>query len=254
MFKNLLASVGIGAAKVDTRLSKNSVVPGEILEGEVYIRGGDVAQDIDDIYLKLITEYKREINDSTVYEECVLLNYRLLERFSIQAKEELVVPFSLPLPYEIPLTLGKTKVYIRTGLDIKLAINPRDRDVIEVKPHPLMQRVLQAIENLGFHLHQVECEETQHFGNTYPFVQEFEFRPTGNYRQSLDELEIIFRLKPDELEVFLEIDKRARGLKGWLQEAFDLDERYLRLYVTQSDLDETNVEALIDDIIKSHLN
>jgi sporulation-control protein len=254
MFKKLLASVGIGAAKVDTRLFKDSVIPGEVLEGEVYINGGDVAQDIDDIYLKLATEYKREVNDSTVYEECVMVNYRLLERFTIQAKEEVVVPFSLQLPYEISLTIGRTPVYIRTGLDIKTAINPRDRDALEVRPHPLMQRVLQGVENLGFHLHKVDCEYTHHFGGTYPFVQEFEFRPTGNYRSHLDELEVIFRLQPNELEVLLEIDKRARGFKGWLQEAFDVDERYVRFFLTQSDLYEVDVEAMIDDIIQSHIH
>ncbi|MFH7024855.1 MAG: sporulation protein [Heteroscytonema crispum UTEX LB 1556] len=254
MFKKLLASVGIGAAKVDTRLFKDTVIPGEVLEGEVYINGGDVAQDIDDIYLKLATEYKREVDDSTVYEECVMVNYRLLEQFTIQAKEEVVVPFSLELPYEIPLTIGRIPVYIRTGLDIKTAINPRDRDALEVRPHPLMQRVLQAVENLGFHLHKVDCEYTHHFGGVYPFVQEFEFRPTGNYRSQLDELEVIFRLQPNELEVLLEIDKRARGFKGWLQEAFDVDERYVRFFLTQSDLYEVDVEAMIDDIIQSHIH
>ncbi len=253
MFKKILASVGIGAAKVDTRVFNPSVVPGDVLEGEVYIAGGDVAQDIDDIYLKLATEYKREVDDSTVYEECVLVNYRLLERLTIQPKEEMVVPFSLELPYEMPLTLGRTPVYIRTGLDIKTAINPRDRDALEVRPHPLMQRVLEAMERLGFHLHKVDCEYTHHFGGHYPFVQEFEFKPTGNYRNYLDELEVIFRLNPDELEVLLEIDKKARGFAGWLDEAFDLDERYARFYLAQSDLYEMDVEAMIEDIIHGNI-
>ncbi|MUG94467.1 sporulation protein SpoOM [Scytonema sp. UIC 10036] len=254
MFKKFLASVGIGAAKVDTRLFNDSVVPGDLLEGEVHIVGGDVAQDIDDIYLKLATEYKRETEDSTYHEECVMVNYRLLERLSIQAKEELVVPFSLQLPYEMPLTLGGTPVYVRTGLDIKTAINPKDKDALEVRPHPLMHRVLEAVEKLGFHLHRVDCQYAHHFGGAYPFVQEFEFRPTGNYSSPLDELEIIFNLSPHELEVLMEIDKRARGFKGWLDEALDIDERYARFYLTESDLYELDVEAMIDDVIQSHLH
>lgn len=254
MFKNLLASVGIGSAKVDTRLFKNSVIPGEVLEGEVCIRGGDVAQDIQDIYLKLATEYKREVNDSTVTEECVMVNYRLLERLTIQPKDEVVIPFSLELPYEMPLTFDRIPVYIRTGLDIKSAINPRDRDYLEVQTHPLMQRVLQALATLGFHLHKVDCEYTHHFGGAYPFVQELEFHPTGKYSHSLDELEVIFRLTADKLEVLLEIDKRARGWTGWVEEAFDIDERYVRFIVKQSDLYETDVEALIDEMIQSHID
>ncbi|GAA6616187.1 sporulation protein [Scytonema sp. NUACC26] len=253
MFKKLLASVGIGATKVDTRLFNDSVVPGDLLEGEVHIIGGDVPQNIDDIYLKLATEYKRETEDSTEIEEHIMVNYRLLERLNIQAKEEFIVPFSLQLPYEMPLTLGGTPVYVRTGLDIKTAINPKDRDALEVRPHPLMHRVFEAVEKLGFHLHKVDCEYAHYLGGVYPFVQEFEFRPEGNYRSHLKELEIIFHLSPHELEVLMEIDKRARGFKGWLDEAFDVNERYARFYLTESDLYDMDVETMIDDIIQSHL-
>lgn len=257
VFKKILASVGIGAAKVDTHLLQNSLFPGEILEGEVHIIGGDVTQEIDDIYLKVVTEYEREYeqNDEerTVREECVLVKYLLSERFSLHPKKEQVIPFSLQLPYETPLTIGRQPVYLRTGLDIKSAINPKDRDEIQVQPHPLMQGVLEAVESLGFRLQEVDCEYTSHFHGTYPFVQEFEFRPTGKYRTHLDELEVIFRLSLEKLEVLLQIDKRARGFKGWLNEAFDLDERYDRFYLTQSDLAQENIAAKIDGIIQSHL-
>jgi sporulation-control protein len=253
MFKNLLASLGIGAATVDTHVFNESVAVGDVLEGEVHIIGGDTAQDIDDIYLKVATEYKRESDDSSYYEECVMVNYRLSERFTIQAKEKVVVPFSLQLPYEMPMSLGKTPVYVRTGLDIKTAINPRDKDTLKVLPHPLMETVMEGIKNLGFKFYQAECEYNNRFAGKYPFVQVLEFRPTGKYSAYLDELEVIFCLSPDKLEVLLEIDKRARGLGGWMSEALDIDERRIRFYLTQSDLEKTDVEAMIDDIIQSNL-
>lgn len=258
VFKKFLASVGIGAAKVDTHLAQNSLCPGEMLAGEVYIRGGDVTQEIDDIYLKIATEYEREYEqgdkERTICEECVLVKYLLSERFSLQPQEEKIIPFSLQLPYETPLTMGRQPVYLRTGLDIKQAINPKDRDEIAVKPHPLMQGVLEAIENLGFHLREVDCEYAPHSYRTYPFVQEFEFRPTGKYRNHLDELEVIFALNSDQLEVLLQIDKRARGFKGWLNEALDLDEHYDRFYVTQSNLYREGIAAKIDSILQNHLH
>ena len=257
VFKKLLARVGIGAAQVDTHLFQNSLIPGELLEGEVCIRGGDVIQEIDDVYLKVVTEYEREYEhndeDRTVHEECILVKHLLSERFSLQSKEEKIIPFSFQLPYETPLTMGRQPVYLRTGLDIKSAVNPRDRDEIVVQPHPLMQGVLEAVEQLGFRLQEVDCEYTPHFHRSYPFVQEFEFRPTGKYRSHLDELEVIFRLSPEQLEVLLQIDKRARGFKGWLNEAFDLNERYDRFHVTKSDLARENLGVMVDDIIQSHL-
>jgi len=249
MFKKLLATVGIGAATVDTRLHDDSLYPGEILEGEVYIKGGDVEQDIDDIYLKIMTQYKREKEDSTIHEECLLVKYCLSERFTLRSQQKKVIPFSLQLPYKTPLTFGHQPVYLRTGLDIKTALNPRDRDAIQVRPHPLMQRVLDGIESLGFRLSKVECEYAPRWGK-FPFVQEFEFRPTGKYRQHLDELEVIFNLNSDELEVLLQIDKKARGFGGWLEEAMDMDEKYVRLRVTQGNPD---VEFMLDEVIQSHL-
>ena len=59
-------------------------------------------------------------------------------------------------------------------------------------------------------------------------------------------------LSSKQLKVLLQTDKRARGFKGWLNEAFDLDERYAR-YVTQSDLTQENIAAKIDEMIQRHL-
>jgi sporulation-control protein len=256
MFKKLLAKVGIGAATVDTRLYNDALVPGEMIEGEVYITGGDVSQDIDDIYISVVTQYKREVEDNTVTEECKLLKYCLSERFSLQPKEEKIIPFSFPIPEETPLTIGNHPVYLRTGLDISTAIDPKDTDYIQVYPHPLMQAVLNALEHLGFQLYKVDCEYNPHFRGRYPFVQEFEFRPVGKHQGYLDELEVIFSLYSNALDVFLEIDKRARGFGGFLAEAFDMDERYMRFQVTPDYLDASGgeLEAMIDDIIQSCLH
>lgn len=236
MFKKLLASVGIGAAQVDTRLFNDSLIPGEMVEGEVHIEGGDIAQEIDEIYIYVVTHYEREANDSKVKEECILLKYLISQPVSLQPKQKQVIPFAFQLPYETPLTMGRQPVYLRTGLDIKNAIDPGDSDFIQVHPHPLMEKVLDAVKHLGFQLFKVDCEYNRYLGRRFPFVQEFEFRPTGQYRSRLEELEVMFFLKEDELEVLLELDKRARGFLGAFEEAFNLDERYVRFRLTDRDL------------------
>lgn len=255
MFKKLLASVGIGAAQVDTRLFKESLIPGEIVQGEVHIVGGDIAQEIDEIYMYVITHYEREANDSKVKEECVLLKHRLSERFSLQPKEQKAIPFAFQLPYETPLTMGRQPVYLRTGLDIKNAIDPGDSDFIEVLPHPLMSKVIDAVKQLGFQLFKVDCEYNRYLGRNYPFVQEFEFRPTGSYRSRLEEMELIFFLKQDELEILLELDKRARGFLGAWEEAFNLDERYARFRLTAADEQRStaDIASLIGSLIDRNI-
>jgi len=257
MFKKFLARVGIGAATVDTRLSVESLVPGEMVTGDVHITGGESDQEIDDIYLYVETEYKREYEDTTTTETCELVKYCLSERFNLQPQEAKVIPFSFSLPYETPLTLGHHPVYVRTGLDISMAVDPKDTDYIEVRPHPLMQLVLEACQNLGFQLHEVDCEYNPYLGGNVPFVQEFEFRPMGQYQGYLDELEVVFSLQSDDLlDVFLEIDKRARGFGGFLQEAFDLDERYARVQISSDYLTSplTDVEAILESTIQSYLD
>ena len=64
MLNKLLQSVGIGSAQVDTVLANTTCVPGGTLSGEVRIRGGNSAQDIETIYLSLVTDYQIEIDDT----------------------------------------------------------------------------------------------------------------------------------------------------------------------------------------------
>ncbi|MEU3878217.1 sporulation protein, partial [Streptomyces sp. NPDC029704] len=47
VFKKLLASLGAGGASVETVLFEENVVPGGVVQGEVRIQGGTVAQQIE---------------------------------------------------------------------------------------------------------------------------------------------------------------------------------------------------------------
>lgn len=46
-FKKMLASVGIGSAKVDTCFYEDTAIPGATLTGEIHITGGDIIQEKD---------------------------------------------------------------------------------------------------------------------------------------------------------------------------------------------------------------
>lgn len=254
-FKKILASVGIGSARVDTYFYESAATPGEKFTGEVHVIGGDIAQDIEQIYLYLATKYKRESGDSTYYEECKLLSHQVSHGFTIQPQEEKIIPVCIEVPYQTPLTLGRQEVYIRTGLDIAMAINPKDWDYISIHPHPLMQEVLNALELLGFRLYESDCEHNVRLGRDYPFIQELEFRPTGKYQKHLDELEVVFYLEPNQMEVLLGIDRRAHGLTSWVEEALDVDERYARLYVSSTDLNQPSqsLESRIENVLQRHI-
>lgn len=238
MFKKLLSSVGVGAAKVDTKLYKTSYTVGEKLEGVVMIQGGQVEQEIDNIYLSLLSQYEDEVDDTKIMRTAVIEKFELLQAFTIGVNEQKEVPFSFQIPYSTPATLGKTNVWIQTGLDIKMAVDPQDRDYIKIKPHPLVEDFLHAVERLGFKLRKVDCEKAPaSFRNRVPFVQEFEFKPySGEFARKLDELEAVFTVSENQVDVLLQVDRRARGLGGFLAEALEMDESYVRFSYSRADV------------------
>ncbi len=232
MFKKFLAGVGIGSAKVDTQLDKTRLVPGENTSGKVVIQGGKVEQQVDRIHLFVMTEAVRERDDKKYYEKVTIGSFQIASSFIIQPGEEKEIDFQFELPIDTPPTLGKTKVWIQTGLDVPSAIDPTDRDYITVDPHPIADTVLEALTKvLGFQLRKVEME----YSRRYRYVQEFEFYPGGEFRRDLDELEVIFFMNTSSADLRIQVDRRAKGLGGLFAEALDMDESFVRLSISNDD-------------------
>ena len=239
IFNKVFASIGIGAASVDTKLEKESVIPGEEVRGVVEIRGGNVEQKIDEIHLSIYTTYLKESDEKKYSKTTLIDQFRLNEPFVIQAKEVKEIPFSFKLAIDSPITLGRTRVWVSTGLDIKKAIDPTDKDYLKVLPNPLTEAILNVVSELGFRLREVECEEAPYrMRRRLPFVQEFEFIPiSGVFRGRLDELEMVFfPTSTSEIDVYMQVDRKARGLGGFLSEAMNRDESQIHLTLTTADL------------------
>lgn len=238
-FNKVFASVGIGSATVDTKLEKDTYMPGETVKGIVEIRGGKVNQQIDEIYLSLKTNYLRESDDRKYNVTATIDRFRVTAPFNIAANERKEIPFSFQLPYDTPLSIGRSKIWVTTGLDIKGAVDPSDKDYLKIIPNRLMAAVFNAIDNLGFRIREADCEEApRRLRSRLPFVQEFEFVPvSGPFRGRLDELEVVFLPSGyGGLDLLLQVDRRARGLASLFSEALGTDETNLRLSVTDSDI------------------
>ena len=238
-FNKVFASMGIGSAELDTKLEKDTYMPGETVQGVVTIKGGKIDQQIDEIYLALNTTYLRESNDRKYSVTATIDRFRLTTPFNIRANEKRNIPFSFQLPYDTPLSIGRSKVWVTTGLDIKGAVDPSDQDYLKIVPNPLMTAVFNTIDQLGFRIHEADCEEApRRLRGRLPFVQEFEFVPTsGLFRGRLDELEVVFFPAVDgTIDIMFQVDRRARGLSGLFSEALGTDESHVRLKVTNEDI------------------
>lgn len=214
MFTKALASIGVGNAKVDTRLETSQYQPGDLVQGEVMIRGGEINQQVDDIYLYLLIHYLK--NGRVVPH--VLDKFHLSESFEIEAKGYRLIPFQFRLPLQTPMSSGRFPIFLKTGLDIKMAKDPTDLDRIEVFPHPTVEKVLGEIESSGFILYRLFSEYFPG-SKSLPFMQIFQFRPAERYHGYLDELNLFFDLDSDEVRMEVEISRGTRTLTtsfSWL--------------------------------------
>ncbi|CAI6086418.1 sporulation protein [Cohnella sp. JJ-181] len=255
-FGRVLASVGIGAAKLDTVLEKSSYAQGEEIRGVVRVQGGSLEQRIDGIGLSVMTTYLREINDNKIRQHAVIAQYRVAGPLTVQPQEQREIPFSFVLPASVPISIGGGQAWIKTVADIQSAVDPTDEDAIHVVPGAGQRVVLEAVEQMGFRLRHSETVYAPRLGGSVPYVQELEWIPSGGrYRGRLDELELTF-VGPasDGLRLLLQIDRRASGLSGFFAEAMDTDESFVRLTLTQRDLDggAAHVAGILQGIIDQY--
>ncbi|WP_047049392.1 sporulation protein [Vibrio mexicanus] len=233
-FKKTLASFGIGSASVDTVLKQEVVYPGQKVSVTIHVYGGSTAQEVDNINLELCCQYVKEVpasgkeNDHSgrtrrVKKKHVLSKWSLPYAFTIEPGDTRDFDVELEVPINTPVTLGDAKVWLDTGLDISMAVDPTDKDILTVRPDALMDGIFTAFEEQGLRIRQVECEAVSGF--ELPFVQEFEFVPTtGPFHGRWRELEIVAHRDGNDLKLWFEVDRNRTGMKGMLASMLGLGE------------------------------
>ena len=231
MFRKILASIGIGAARIDLALPKARFAAGEVLNGQLRIEGGMIDQKVDKVYLRLLltSSFKKGDHMQSVTRE--FASASIAEGFEVKSGSGVQsFPVRFMIPEAIPVSAYATKYYLVTGLDIASAVDPKDTDGIEVLPGQRQAVVMLAIEKqLGFRRKPRTGEYNGRF-------QEFEYRPGSFMLGKLDELEVVYQVERDGIRLFMQIDKRARGLFGMIAEEWDLDERHVSLFVPNAQI------------------
>lgn len=247
MFEKVLASFGVGSAQIDARLEKSTYRQGETILGDIFVQGGKTEQDIDSIYMYLILQNLLDKHQ----DDYVIDKFLLSDSFSIGLGETKVIPFQFQLPYDIPVTSGGSAIYLKTALDVKMAIDPSDRDGIEVLPSLLIDQILQAVEQIGFQLNNIEFDYEM-FHARHPFVQKYRFIPRRKYAEMIDEMNLVFYPSPHEVDMIVQVNNRARDLKSSVEEVLQMDERIVRFTISDQDSDllsliENQIQQCISD-------
>ncbi|MCQ0022174.1 sporulation protein [Streptomyces somaliensis DSM 40738] len=215
-FKKLLASLGAGGANVETVLTESNVVPGGVVQGEVRIEGGSVAQEVQSLSLGLRARVEVESGDQEMKQDVEFGKKQIGGSFTVEAGAVHVVPFGLEIPWETPVTciggqqLRGMEIGVTTELAIARAVDSGDLDPINVHPLPAQQAILDAFVQLGFRFKNADMEQGHIHGTRQrlPFYQEIEFLPPQHYR-GLNQVELSFVADGREMDVVLEMDKKA---------------------------------------------
>ncbi|MET3196283.1 sporulation protein [Gottfriedia sp. OAE603] len=226
LFKNTLARVlGIGGTRIDTKLEKTEYQAGERVKGELHIKGGKVKQELESVFLHVMTDYEVESNDKTYHQNGTLQKVIVSVDRVINASEEVVIPFFFTLSENTPVSLHKSHIWIKTHLEIDKAVDQYDADGIQVIPSIGLKTVIQALQEEGFVLR--ESENKKKFGK---IIQEFEFYPmNGEFRGKLDELEVNYLSFDKTVDIVLQVDRKAKGLTGLFSDSLGTDEINVRI-------------------------
>lgn len=214
-FKKLFASMGVGGASVETVLFEPNVVPGGVVQGEVRIEGGSVAQQVEGLYVGLQARVEVEGNDQEYQQNIEFHRAQLGGAVELQPGGTHVVPFTLDIPWETPITvfLGRDlpgmNIGVTTELAIARAVDSGDLDPVRVHPLPAQQAILDALGGLGFRFRAADMERGTIRGTRQrlPFYQEIELSAPEQYR-GLNEVEVSFVADGTEMDVVLEMDKK----------------------------------------------
>ncbi|WP_327185644.1 sporulation protein [Streptomyces sp. NBC_01334] len=219
VFKRLLGAIGVGGPSVDTVLDGEAVLPGGALSGQVRLRGGGAAVEIEEIGLELLARVEAEGEEGESVGTVAFERYVVGGGFRLGADEERSVPFSVTVPWETPVTelygqpLGVV-LGVRTELAVADARDRGDLDPLVVRPLPVQEAVLEALGQLGFGFRSADLEHGRigGTGQRLPFYQEIELTPPPRYAHAVTEIELTFLTTASGLEVVLEADKRGGPL------------------------------------------
>lgn len=240
-FKKMMASMGAGAAKVDTVLHQANVQPGGVLQGEAHLQGGAADQDIQQVAVELVARVEVESGDTEFKQDVPFAGKPIAGRFELDDNDKHNIPFSLEVPWETPITtvfgqnLRGMSVGLRTRVAIQGGVDQGDLDPVNVHALPAQQAFLDAFGSLGFRLTNADLELGRLRGmpQQLPFYQEIEFWPSQQFASAMKQVEVTFVAGPQSMEVILEMDKRG----GLFMEGNDT---YGRFTVDYATLDQTD--------------
>lgn len=252
IFNKVIASAGFGSAKVNMNLDTQKIYKGGQITGTISILGGKIEQKASKVSLVLMTytDFKEDNNENRRSIE--LSRFDIAQDVKIKPNETIQIPFSFVLPNDTPISFRDDMIWLETSLDIKMAIDPSNKNYIQVIPDPFMQRILDVLKkDLKFILTNYENTYFPNNGSHLPIVQVFEFNPTSQLIENLYEIKMIFFADDLRgLEIVMEFPKKENDSQDNKHNVRSTDENIIRVLIPKKDFEKDN-NSLADLILHS---
>lgn len=126
LLRKYMSLLGVGSAQIDLVLKKDVLTPGDPVHGKFLIKGGTVAQELQQIECSLV------MVDLKTEQEAVLDKIFIDVETRIQPDGDDEVPFTFLLPSDVPLSNKHISYHFKTKLVFKQGIESWDEDMIKV--------------------------------------------------------------------------------------------------------------------------
>ncbi len=126
ILRKYMSLLGIGSARIDLVLPKETYKPGEQIKGYFLIQGGTVDQRITSIECDLVLENSRTEKSQTIDKSTIFLSKMIL------ADELNKVPFLYRLPDDIPFLDKEESYRFKTKLTFDKGTESIDQDWIKI--------------------------------------------------------------------------------------------------------------------------
>lgn len=224
--QKIMAEIGIAPIKINLITDGREFRQGEEMKGRLVIYSGSSDVTVDSILLKL------KIDAYQGHEHIVrtVNSVKIAEDYYVEAvTPSRELDFSYRLPYFIPITKDDIRHVFHVRLNIKNAVDPMTAVPVKILPSLEMEAVLGAFHRLGF-------RQTNDSGKMIRDHQQFGFYPTGFMVDKFNQIEVLFNQNKSNLYIYLEVDRKARGVSWLFTKALYLDENHLRFTVPSSTL------------------
>lgn len=232
VFETVLASMGLGAAKIDLKLNRPHVKTGEEVTGEITVTGGKAEQNIEGltVYFMLQSVHAKSSSEFTKRIAVIDVSH---EEFTLKPEEIRVFPFVFTCPANIPASSINTKYYFDTSLEIKNSVDSHDQDFIKVLPDELIGQFLTGFKQLGFKQNWEGLVTGDH-----GWSQLIQYHPKTYFYGICSHIAIYFQhnLEKDTIEGVLEVGSQHTHDYSALIDMFHLDEKICHFEITADEL------------------